>query len=112
MLVPGLPESVAPAGMPILLAVLAAVVLGLIGFAVHAGAVVVFDMLTAQSTGPKRWRLVEAFGAGLLAATFYGRFRRWLGYRPDPCRNTLQGLSGPDLRGARATAAPRRGVFG
>ena len=23
------------------------------------------------------------------------------GYRPDPCRNTLQGLSGPDLRGAR-----------
>ena len=59
MLAPGLPEPVSPPGMPIAVAVPLAVVFGLIAFAVHAGAVVVFDMLTAHSTGPKRWRLVE-----------------------------------------------------
>lgn len=59
MLAPGLPEPVSPSGLPIMAAVPLAVVGGLLGFAVHAGAVVVFDMLTAHSTGPKRWRLVE-----------------------------------------------------
>ena len=59
VLAPGLPEPVSPPGMPVLLAVPAAVVLGLLGFMVRAGVVVMFDMLTAQSTGPKRWRLVE-----------------------------------------------------
>lgn len=59
MLAPGLLEPVTPPGMPVAVAVPLAVVLGLLAFAVHAGAVVVFDMLTAHSTGPKRWRLVE-----------------------------------------------------
>ena len=59
MIAPGFLEPVSPPGMPIAVAVSLAVVGGLLGFAVHAGAVVVFDMLTAQSTGPKRWRLVE-----------------------------------------------------
>ena len=59
MLAPGLPEPVSPPGMPIAVVVPLAVVFGLIAFAVHVVAVVAFDMLTAQSTGPKRWRLVE-----------------------------------------------------
>lgn len=59
MLAPGLPEPVSPPGLPIIAAVPLAVVGGLLGFAIHAGAVVVFDMLTAQSSGPKHWRLVE-----------------------------------------------------
>lgn len=59
MLSPGLSEPVSPPALPIAVALPLAVVGGLLGFAVHAGAVVVFDMLTAQSTGPKRWRLVE-----------------------------------------------------
>ena len=59
MLAPGLSEPVSPPGLPILAGVPLAVVGGLLGFAVHAGAVVVFDLLTAHSTGPKRWRVVE-----------------------------------------------------
>lgn len=59
MLAPGQPEPVSPPGMPIAVAVPLAVVFGLLSFAVHAGAVIIFDMLTAQSTAPKRWRLVE-----------------------------------------------------
>lgn len=59
MLAPGLPEPVSPPGLPIAIAVPMAVAFGLLSFAVHAGAVVMFDMLTAQSTAPKRWRLAE-----------------------------------------------------
>ncbi len=40
MLAPGLAEPVTPPGKPILLAVPAAIIVGLIGFTLHAGAVV------------------------------------------------------------------------
>lgn len=59
MLMPGIPDTGAASGMPSLLAILAVVIFGLFGFAAHAVAVVMFDMLTAQSDAPKRWRLVE-----------------------------------------------------
>lgn len=59
MLAPGLSEPVSPPGAPIAVAVPLAVVFGLLAFGVHAGVVVALDMLTAQSTAPKRWRLIE-----------------------------------------------------
>lgn len=60
VLAPGLPEPVSSPGMPILLAIPAVVVFGLVGFMVHASAVVMFDVLTVQSG---QWRRLTELSA-------------------------------------------------
>ena len=49
VLAPGMPEPATAPGLPILVTILGAVAMGLLGFVVHAGAVVMLDMLAAQS---------------------------------------------------------------
>ena len=60
VLAPGLPEPISPPGMPIMLAIPAVVVFGLVGFMVHVVAVVMFDMLTVQSG---QWRRLTELSA-------------------------------------------------
>lgn len=61
VLAPGLtePASSSLGLLPVPVMLLTAAVVGLVVFALQAGAVVTFDMLTTYSTGLRRWRLVE-----------------------------------------------------
>ena len=55
--------SVSSVGGPALSAFVGALIAGLLGFAVHAGALVTFDMFTARSTAKKRRCLVDLSAA-------------------------------------------------
>ena len=51
----GLPETATGFQLPIPIVILVALVVGLLGFAVHAGAVIMLDMVTAQSRQARRY---------------------------------------------------------
>lgn len=57
----GLPDPIDPTAA-VVISLLLAVPIGLAGLALHAAVMFIFDMTTAESTGARRWRLVELAG--------------------------------------------------
>ena len=56
LMAPGLSEPVSGTGLlPVPVAIIVSIVMGLLGLAVHAGTVIVLDMVTAQSRQPRRF---------------------------------------------------------
>lgn len=56
LMAPGMSEpATAPGPVPVPVAILLSIVMGLLGFAIHAGAVIMLDMAVAQSRQPRRF---------------------------------------------------------
>ena len=55
LMAPGLSEPLTTLVMPVPVVILLSIVMGLLGLAVHAGAVIMFDMATVQSRQPRRF---------------------------------------------------------